>query len=113
MIALFAGLSGAAWATGARDSSSRGGLRSLQRKLAQLQQQVNNLSRQPGPQGAQGVPGAPGQPGADGVSFQYGEVLTEESLPDSTPSSFVDLTTPGPSVTVTVPAGHPLVEIFA
>lgn len=64
-----------------------------------------------GADGATGTPGAPGTPGQDfvGSTTQYAEVLTEESTTSTSPT---DLGTPGPKVTVTVPASG-LVSVYA
>ena len=72
----------------------------------------------PGPKGdtgSQGVPGPKGDtgsqgvPGLPGIAFVTSEVTAMEGTTSTTP---VDLATPGPSVTVTVPSSG-LIEVYA
>jgi hypothetical protein len=70
----------------------------------------------PGPPGEPGQPGQPGQPGLPGASggggdlFEFAEVTATETT--TTPHPGGDLATPGPSVTVDVPANG-LVAVYA
>ena len=61
-----------ALAGGATVSSLKGKVKQLQQQLAALQQQVQNIQLQPGPQGSQGSQGAQGAPGSPGAPATIG-----------------------------------------
>jgi len=62
-----------------------------------------------GTNGSNGTNGTNGQPGPPGIAFVTSTVAASETTTSTTPT---DLATPGPSVTVTVPASG-LIEVFA